>query len=81
MDPVVMTQMVGEITSYHWSRTDRFLAEAGLIDDNNAIISLNSPSVVNPTTLSFSLVVGTADGDESDPTTKQITIMTTVGSA
>jgi len=65
----------GEITDYRWSNTDGFSADTGLIDDNNPIISLNSPSAENPTTLSFSLVVEANDGDESAPTTKQITVL------
>ena len=65
----------GEITDYRWSSTDGFSADTGLIDDNNPIISVNSPSAENPTTLSFSLVVEADDGDESVPTTKQITVL------
>jgi hypothetical protein len=65
----------GEITDYRWSSTDGFSADTGLIDENNPFISLNSPSAENPTTLSFSLVVEANDGDESAPTTKQITVL------
>ena len=65
----------GEITGYRWSSTDGFSVGTGLIDATNPIISLNSPTVERPTTLSFSLAVEAEDGDESALTTKQITVL------